>query len=454
MFDTERGAHLSQADVLILGAGMCGLAVASALGKHAIVIERESRPGGLVRTERFGDYWFDHVIHILYFPDEETERYIRSLVPDLVLCPPKAWVHAAGNRLRYPFQMHLAGLPREDIVRCLKDLARVSFETRSTLSANFEEMLLSTFGEGMCELFLFPYNRKVWKRPLTSLSAVGFQWTISPPVFGDVVRGALDETADYAAYNSNGWYPRPPEGAPLRGMEVVAASLASQASDLRLNHEVVGIDLDRHLVTCLHNEKEVTFSWRRELCNTLPLPALVRLCKQTPDPLLRAASRLRWNRVISVMFCIRGPRPNNCGHWEYFGDESLSFTRMVYMHPFDPLMAPADGWCLMAEITEPAEEERRPDAEVARLCREDLCRARLLPVDCEIIHQNVSWIDPAYVVFNHDRPAIVEQLNAFLNNYGVTTLGRYGEWDYSSVGRVLRDGRKWALSLLESVPVK
>ncbi len=433
---------------------MCGLAAGSVLGEHATIVERENRPGGLVRTEQFGSYWCDHVIHILYFSDEETERHIRSLVPELAPCPPEAWVNTTEGRLKYPFQMHLSGLPRESIVECLRDLAEVSFRTPNCAAENFEQTLRFTFGEAMCELFLFPYNRKVWKRPLTSLASVGFQWTITPPQFDEVLRGALDPDATYLSYNANGWYPRPSKQAPLRGMEVVAASLASQASDLRLNHTVTSLDLEKRVASCLHHGREVEISWKNGLCSTIPLPVLIRICRQAPESLRADAARLKWNRVISVMFCVRGPRPSHRGHWEYYSDESLCFTRIIYMHRFDPEMVPADGWCVMAEIIERAEEERKPDAEIAGICREDMKRAGLLPDDCEIVHEHVTCIDPAYVVFSHERPAILDRLKAFLAQYSVTSLGRYGEWEYSSVGGVLRDGRNWASRALETVSVK
>ncbi|HZD30664.1 MAG TPA: NAD(P)-binding protein, partial [Candidatus Angelobacter sp.] len=66
------------AEVIVVGAGLAGLAAAGELGSAAITLERDDRAGGLVKTDLLGDgYWFDRVLHLLYFPDAETEQYVR-----------------------------------------------------------------------------------------------------------------------------------------------------------------------------------------------------------------------------------------------------------------------------------------------------------------------------------------------------------------------------------------
>jgi len=440
----------TEADYLILGAGMCGLSAGSILREKAIILERESRPGGLVRTERFGEYWFDHVIHILYFPDHSIEQQVRFHVPDLTFCPPTAWVNTPAGRLKYPFQMHLGALSREVVVKCLRDLAETTFGRPGITPTNFQQMLEHTFGAGMCEMFLFPYNEKVWKRPLCGLAATGFQWTITHPDYDDVLRGALEPDWVYPAYNSNGWYPRPPAGAPARGMEIVASAFAQSAGNVRARHELTRIDLEQKKVTCRTPRGEVEYAWRRCLCSTLPLPTLIQLCVQTPDELLCDARSLKWNKVVSVMFSIRGPRPESCGHWEYFSDASICFTRLVFTHRFDPLMAPENGWGVMAELTERFEVTLESFDTITARCRSDLRLTGVLSSDSEIVDEHVVVVDPAYVVFDGTHERVVPRLMDFLDAHSVVTLGRYGEWGYSSLGQVIRAGSEWATRQLRS----
>jgi protoporphyrinogen oxidase len=440
-----------EAEIVVVGAGLAGLAAGVELGSRAIVLERASRPGGLVRTERFGAYWFDHVLHLLYCPDAATQQRVETLVgSDLASCPPEAWVETPEAVVRYPFQMHLGGLPHSTVAACLRDLAAVTFGPKAGPPADFAELLRSTFGQAMCEAFLFPFNRKLWKRPLESLAPSGFQWTITHPDFARVVDGALQDgsgATTHQAYNAHGYYPRPASGAALRGMEVVAAALARRVPDLRLNHIVEAIDLDARSVTVTHSGERTEFRYRTHLALTLPLPQALALCRQTPPDLREAARHLTRNRVLTVAFSIEGPRPDNRGHWRYYSDESLIFTRLIYMHMFDPATAPPDGWGVMAEVTQRAEDPVPSAEAIIARCQQDLVRAGALPDDCRIIDARLLEIDPAYVVFTTASQDVVARGLAFFRSHGVEPLGRYGRWEYSSMGQVMRDGFTWAASV-------
>lgn len=439
-----------QADVLILGAGVTGLAAAWELGDRAITLERSSRPGGLVRTHRSGDYWFDRVLHLLYFQDPRTEQRVRALMgDDLAPCAPRAWCETSAGTTRFPFQMHLGGLEPDARDRCLRDLIEVSKAAGSRRATNFEEHLLGTFGQAMCDLFLFPYNRKMWKRPLDSLAPSGFTWNITPPKLEDVLRGAHETDSRYHAYNSSGWYPRPSLDSPVRGMEVLSDRLATQVHDLRTRCNVESIDLDRHEVIAEHAGKLERFHYEDALLSTLPLPTLLRLCRGLPAGLRRPIADLPRNRVLSVGLGIRGPRPEQPGHWRYYADESLIFNRLVFLHEFDPHLAPPDGWPLLVEILEPAEWPlpSRP-ALMARIKR-DLERAKALPPGSRIVRETAKVIDPAYVVFNEESQHLVAMAHEMLSGHGVTSLGRYGRWEYSSMASCMRDGFAWAENLAQ-----
>lgn len=434
------GAESKRVPAMILGAGLAGLAAANTLGKDAIVLEKESRPGGLARTECFSGFWFDHVLHLLYFADERTESRIRGLLGDiLVPCSAESWVETPCGAVRYPFQMHLGGLKEDVTVRGLRDLASAAFGPAGQPAANFEEVLLQTFGREMCQVFLFPYNRKVWKRPLSELSPSGFQWTITRPDFEDVLRGALRPARQYSAYNAKGWYPRPHAGAPVRGMEILSRALASQVPHLYLDHTVTAIGPDQKRVHATYQGKALTFEYSDCCLSTLPLPNLMRMCQGVPRDLLDACARLRYNRVISVMLSVRGPRPKDRGHWRYYSDETVIFTRLIYMHQFDPESAPAHGWGLMAEVTQRAEDPF-DEAEVRSRVLADVARVGAIADSHEVVDTHIVIADPAYVVFTPEGSETVKRCIDFLTQRNIMPLGRYGRWEYSSMAQVMRDG--------------
>ena len=98
-------------------------------------------------------------------------------------------------------------------------------------------------------------------------------------------------------------------------------------------------------------------------------------------------------------------------------------------------------------MTEPSERPRSDSNALVARVTADLERAGALPEGSAIVDARVMAIDPAYVVFGlEDRP-LVEAAHRFLASRGITSLGRYGKWEYSSMSSCIRDGRAWAEEL-------
>jgi protoporphyrinogen oxidase len=438
---------MSVADFLVLGGGLAGLAAATSLGNRAIVLERDARPGGLVRTVEIEGWWFDRVIHLLHFSDADTKERVLRLTRDVLApCAPLAFVVTDSGTARYPIQEHLGHLDIDAAVACLEDAARERFTSHPAPPGNYREVLLRSFGQSLCDLFFFPYNLKMWRRDLDTLAPAGFVWNIARPDLARMLKGAIC-SLDARAYNSDGWYPRPPAGAPLRGMEVLAAAVATQVHDLRLNHEALRIRPAAGAVTVRTSAGERTFSWRRRCVATLALPVLVSLCEGVPENVAIAARSLVHNRVLSVAIRVKGPRPD-LGLWRYYPSPEVVFTRLVFLHAFDPMMAPPEGWPLLAEIPWRAGEPVPPGI-VAQAVR-DARRVGALGPDDEVLDATLLEADPAYVVFSLDCAAAVGRVVSWLRSVGIEPVGRYGRWEYSSMAQVLRDGYALGAELLAS----
>ena len=67
----------------------------------------------------------------------------------------------------YPFQNNIAALPLEDQIACISGLidAKVANALAKEPPANFDEWILRTMGVGIADLFMRPYNFKVWAVP-------------------------------------------------------------------------------------------------------------------------------------------------------------------------------------------------------------------------------------------------------------------------------------------------
>lgn len=63
-------------------------------------------------------------------------------------------------------------LPKDDQVRCLDGLIDAAIEHRvsNTKAKNFDEWIMRQMGEGVANIFMRPYNYKVWAVPTTDVS--------------------------------------------------------------------------------------------------------------------------------------------------------------------------------------------------------------------------------------------------------------------------------------------
>jgi protoporphyrinogen oxidase len=73
----------------------------------------------------------------------------------------------------YPFQNNLSVLPKEDQVKAMEGLIDATVESRvaSDKPKNFDEWILRTMGSGIADIFMRPYNYKVWAVPTTDVSS-------------------------------------------------------------------------------------------------------------------------------------------------------------------------------------------------------------------------------------------------------------------------------------------
>jgi len=401
----------------------------------------------LVQTECYDGFWFDRVIHLLHVQDDAAERTLLDLPNHhLAACPPTAWVDTKEGTARFPLQYHLASLKKATVDRCIEDLRTARNTREESPPSNYREALESTFGRTLCELFFFPYNRKMWKRPLREITAAPTFWTLHRPSLDEITRGAQANAATTPAYNSNAFYPRPPSNSAIRGMEIISAGMAKEVADLRLNHEIIAIHPRKKCISVRTASGEDCIAWEKALISSLPLPTAIELCDEVPEGVSRASRNMEHNLVVSVGLSIRGRRPSR-GHWRYYPDENLPFTRLVFLHEFDSELAPEDGWPLLAEIPLPA-HSTLSHSEICDQVIDGVQACGVLEAGNTIEAVNVLVADPAYVCFTDEGIAAAELAREFLRGQTIEPLGRYGNWEYSSMAQVIASGMALAKDLL------
>lgn len=141
-----------------------------------MIVDSNEVAGGLASTDVTPEgFLYDvggHVIfsHYKYFDDcinealpHESDWYQHQRI---------SYVRYKGVWVPYPFQNNISMLPQEDKVAALEGLIDATLESRvaNTKPKNFDEWILRNQGEALANIFMRPYNYKVWAVPTTKVS--------------------------------------------------------------------------------------------------------------------------------------------------------------------------------------------------------------------------------------------------------------------------------------------
>ncbi len=429
------GAPRAAGPIVIVGAGPTGLGAAWRLAElgHSqfVVLEAEGQVGGLA-TSHVDDQGFTWDVggHVQFSHYEDYDRVLdRALGARWLEHEREAWVRIAGGWVPYPFQYNLHRLPSELCARALAGLEAASARPRERPPRDFKEWILETFGEGLAEIFLFPYNRKVWGYPLDEMGTRWMGERVAVPEL-ERVRRNIAEQRDDVSWGPNNRFRFPERGGTGAIWEAVAGLLPP--GSIRLRTRVASIDTRRRVLSTTEGE---TIPWQA-LVSTLPLDRLCRLIEGLPSRLGDAARRLRHSSVHILGFGLDGARPETLAKkcWIYFPEPTSPHYRVTVFSNYSPHNVPPDRggssyWSMMAEV---CESPAKP-VDARTVVEDSLCGLRhdgLLPPETRVVSRWHHREEHGYPTPFLGRDEVLETLLPALDEMGIHSRGRFGAWKY------------------------
>ncbi|MCK5219214.1 FAD-dependent oxidoreductase [bacterium] len=416
--------------LVILGAGLAGLSAAYHAGPGARIFEAEARAGGACVTDREGPYSFDRAGHLLHLRTREVQRLIQKLLPGrFQVLARDARVHLMDTEVRYPFQANTFGLLPEVKGECVRRYLEAAVSEKKQ-PRNFREWTQAAFGKSISRFFFEPYNHKLWTISPSKLSLEWMKSYVPQPDCSRVIRGAFADIPEGGGYNAKFWYPQ------TGGIGILGQALSASISRLRLNARAVSVAPRRRTVDILGLGR---IAWQR-LISTLPLPVLVAILEQPPRRILEAAKQLHANSVIVVNLGVIRSRPNKT-HWLYFPEAEYSFYRVGFPSNYGR-MAPRGRSVLSAEVAVKAGTGWEGRKKLAGRVRRDLIKAGLLEKKDIIEKEYLQYLPYAYVIYDKNHSAARKLILDYLTSQGITSIGRWGGWEYSAMEDAILAGKQ------------
>jgi len=417
----------TQPKIVIIGAGPTGLGAGYRLGELGhddwTILEANDYVGGLATsfTDAAG-FTYDIGGHVMFSHYEYYDDLVDKLMGgDFTELEREAWVWMEQRFIPYPFQNNIRDLEPATVFECVNGLITAQREQRPF--SNFAEWVQATFGSGIAEHFMIPYNFKVWATPAELMNFIWIGERVSVVDCEAVLRNVI------LGEDQVSWGPNNTFRYPLRGGtgHLYEGLRQFVQHNLRLQTIVATIDLKDRVV---YTSDGSAYPYD-VLLSTMPLNRLIDCIDDAPEHVRRASRDLMWSgsHIVGVGIDRATTSTKN---WIYFPEADVPFYRVTYLSNYSPYMTPEPDQTLLLTETSRSAFKPEGDATIVERVIDGLVTTGLMTEqDRDLVV--TTWKcspDMSYPVPSVGRDAALGTIQPWLRQHDIWSRGRFGAWLY------------------------
>jgi protoporphyrinogen oxidase len=423
----------------ILGGGLTGITLARLLhakGDEVVVLEREPEYGGLCRSRCESGFTFDRGgSHIIFSRDEAVLSFmLDALGKNRQVNQRNTKVFFKNRYIKYPFENGLYQLEKDDLFFCINEFIRTLIAVeRGELPPpqNFKEWITYTFGKGIADLYLIPYNEKIWKYPTDRMSLHWVEGRVPRPPVEDIIKSAIGIETE--GYTHQSLFSYPLHG----GIEALIHALAAPIREqIQTGFSVSSVVRENGVFTISDGRGTVAAD---RCISTIPLHELMKCLDSVPESILQSCDQLKYNSLVCVLIGIRGKVPDIS--WAYIPEENLGlFNRISFPSNYSPYVAPEGCSSILIEITyhEGDPVSSMSDQDITDHVISGLQRMGIVSERCDIAYAGLERQKYAYIIYNLDYMQHVAAVRGFCREKGIILSGRFAEFEYLNMDGCIR----------------
>ncbi|MGQ9641962.1 MAG: protoporphyrinogen/coproporphyrinogen oxidase [Candidatus Bathycorpusculaceae bacterium] len=415
--------------VAILGGGLTGLTIGYLLDELGVdfeVLEKESECGGLMRTLQREGFTFDYGgSHIIFSKNKEILDFMLKLLRSNKVQNRRNTkiLYKGKYYVKYPFENGLADLPVKENFECLYYFIRNLVKREKgelKKPSNLKEWFYYTFGEGIAEKYLIPYNEKIWKYPTEKMSLEWVERVPNPPV-EDIIKSSLGIQTEGYTHQLYFYYPK------VGGIQALIKSLEEKIKDrIAINFEVKRIRRNGKQWLISNGAEERAYT---KVVSTIPIQKLVEAVSASQE-VKETAHQLKYNSLITVMLGIDRKKINDLS-WLYIPEKDILTHRVSFPSNYSPNVAPKRKSSVLAEITCIIGDRiwRMRNEEIINRVINELHQLRIIDKS-EVCFSELRKTEYAYVISDLYYSKNVKAIEEYFAKTGIDLVGRFAEFKY------------------------
>ncbi|NCN07239.1 FAD-dependent oxidoreductase [Candidatus Falkowbacteria bacterium] len=455
---------------IVIGAGLAGLSTAYKLlqqGADVTILEKAKEVGGLARTIKYKDYYFDFSAHRFSASKKDLIEEMKQIMEgNFTVRSKRSRILMWNKWLNYPFELLdlMLHMPKLLAIRAVLDYiyTLIKEKIKPTKIVSFKDWFIASFGYTLYKTNCEPYATKHWRIDPGQISS---EWgeARSPASFNlktiiaDLItkKYANELGADNPYPDADSFY-YPKTGGVGSIANRFADEIRNMGGKIYTEAEITKIDLSGDKAVVEFNKygnsqkieaDKVVSTISVYILSNLVTPAV-------PEEVKARLSKLTYLNTIFINVIINRPKISD-DSWLYFPQpsEEIIFNRAVEFKNWSEDMAPKDKTSLCLDISCTSSEKiwtEDNDADLIAKAKEGLVRSKIISSVDEVEETFVLKIPFTYPVYDlgyidNLRP-VVESLE---KNDKLKLVGRIGKFSYSNMDDVIADGFALANDLMK-----
>lgn len=450
---------LQPKNILILGAGLAGLATGYELvkaGFRVTIVEKEEAVGGLARTIEKNGFRFDTGPHRWYTKSDMVNSWMLKLLGNEVIKVPRLTrIYFDQQFFEYPIKIKTTfeGIGVFKTLQSVLDYAIVRIVTLFYKKdpVTLEEGYISKFGRTLYKTFFQRYSEKLWGTSCKNISADWIGQRTRGFNIATIIKETLFKSKRVVSFVDEFSYPKKGIG---QIAEKLAAGVKEGGGSILLNSEVVEITRKQNTisqVTIKQKKSNRTFKIEA-VVSSIPISELITALKPTvPQTVLKINQKLTYRDELQVALFIKKTHitPDT---WIYVHSFDIPFVRMMEMDNWSQQLSPPGTTTLLFEIAcnEGDAMWNKTDKQITELVTASFITEFQLITQKDVIGSYVHRMPKEYPVYHIGYKKDVEELKKFLKQFtNLQLVGRNGTFRYNNMDHSIEMGLYAAWNLID-----